>query len=102
MKSNDVPSTVDMFVSEISRSGEPQYAGGVFPVQARLQASLYGFVEAFTAKAGTSRNKVLNQLIEIGIEEALKALPSDVAGEIRAHAGKVIMDNVKNAETDQM
>jgi len=53
-------------------------------------------------KHPSSRNKVLNQLIEIGIEEALKALPSDVAGEIRAHAGKVIMDNVKNAETDQM
>ncbi|WP_223930813.1 hypothetical protein, partial [Aeromonas caviae] len=37
--------------------------------------------------AGTSRNKVLNQLIEIGIEEAMKALPPDVAADIRGHAG---------------
>ena len=102
MKSNDVPSTVDMFVSEISRSGESQYAGGVFPVQARLQASLYGFVEAFTAKAGTSRNKVLNQLIEIGIEEAMKSLPPDVAAEIRGHAGQIIMDDLKNSKKDEM
>ena len=99
---NYEPAMIDIFVSEITRLGESQYIGAVFPVQARLQAPLYGFVEAFTAKAGTSRNKVLNQLIEIGIEEALKALPSDVAGEIRAHAGKIIMDNAKTSETDEM
>lgn len=96
------PATIDIFVSEITRLGESQYVGAVFPVQARLQAPLYGFVEAFTAKAGTSRNKVVNQLIEIGIEEALKALPPAVADEIRGHAGRIIMDDLKNAKKDEM
>ena len=100
--SNYEPAKIDIFVSEITRLGKSQYIGAVFPVQARLQAPLYGFVEAFTAKAGTSRNKVLNQLIEIGIEEAMKALPPEVAADIRGHAGKIIMDNAKTSETDEM
>ena len=99
---NNEPAKIDIFVSEITRLGKSQYVGAVFTVQARLQAMLYGFVEAFTAKAGTSRNKVLNQLIDIGIEEAMKALPPDVAAEIRGHAGQVIMDDLKNAKKDEM
>ena len=46
---NYEPAKIDIFVSEITRLGESQYIGAVFPVQARLQAPLYGFVEAFTA-----------------------------------------------------
>ncbi|WP_223930827.1 hypothetical protein, partial [Aeromonas caviae] len=43
---------------------------------------------------------VLNQLIEIGIEEAMKALPPDVAADIRGHAGQVIMDDLSGMTTN--
>ena len=59
----DAPTALDQLVSELNHSGKSQYVGLLFPVPTRLQAHLYGMVEALTHHAGTSRNKLMNQLV---------------------------------------
>jgi len=77
------PTALDQLVSELNHSGKSQYTGMLFPVHTRLQAPLYGLIEALTHHAGTSRNKVVNQLLEVGLEATLAALPEDLAEDMR-------------------
>lgn len=77
---------LQQLVSELSHSGKSQYVGILFPVPTRLQANLFGMVEALAHHAGTSRNKLMNQLVEVGIEATLKALPESVVHQIEEQA----------------
>ena len=81
---------LQQLVSELSHSGKSQYVGILFPVPTRLQANLFGMVEALTHHAGTSRNKLMNQLVEVGIEETLKALPESVVQQIEEQANSAL------------
>ena len=89
---------LQQLVSELSHSGKSQYVGILFPVPTRLQANLFGMVEALTHHAGTSRNKLMNQLVEVGIEETLKALPESVVQQIEEQANSALNTAIeKNA-----
>lgn len=94
------PTSLDQLVSELNHSGKSQYTGVLFPVHTRLQAPLYGLIEALTHHAGTSRNKVVNQLLEVGLEATLAALPEDLAEDLRRRSGEVIHESLsKNGGT---
>lgn len=82
----DAPTALDQLVSELNHSGKAQYTGMVFQVPVRLNIELYGMVEALTHHAGTSRNKLMNQLIDVGIKAALQALPDAVVDKLYASA----------------
>ena len=86
----DAPTALDQLVSELSHSGKSQYVGLLFPVPTRLQVNLFGMVEALTHHAGTSRNKLMNQLVEVGIDATLAALPEAVVQQLQERAGEVI------------
>lgn len=86
----DAPTALDQLVSELNHSGKSQYFGLLFPVPTRLQADLYGMVEALTHHAGTSRNKLMNQLVEVGIEATLEALPEEIVRQLQERSGEVI------------
>lgn len=84
------PTALEQLVSELNHAGKSQYTGLLFPVPTRLQAHLYGMVEALTHHAGTSRNKLMNQLVEVGIQATLDALPEDLVLHLNRQAGDVI------------
>lgn len=79
-------SALNAAVNELAHAGKPQYTSLLFPVPVRLQSHLFGMVEAMTHHAGTSRNKWLNTLIEIGIEETLKSLPPETVEQLEQAA----------------
>ena len=81
---------LQQLVSELSHSGKSQYVGILFPLPTRLQANLFGMVEALTHHAGTSRNKLMNQLVEVGIDATLKALPESVVQQIEQQANSAL------------
>ena len=65
-----------------------------------LDVSVPGAIEALTHHAGTSRNKVVNQLLEVGLEATLAALPEDLAEDLRRRCGEVIHESLsKNGGT---
>ena len=86
-----VPTALDQFVSELNHTGKSQYTGMLFPVPTRLSIDLYGMVEALTHHAGTSRNKVMNQLVEVGIQATLQALPDDVVENLQQSCSQTIL-----------
>lgn len=79
---NFEPSSLQMLVSELNHTGKSQYMGLLFPVPTRLKMESYALVEALTHHAGTSRNKIMNQLIEVGLESVLGQLSEDVRNTI--------------------
>lgn len=98
------PTALDQLVSELEHVGSSKYTGAVVPVQTRLQAHLWSLVEALTQRAGTSRNKVMNQLVEVGLQSTLDALPEDVALELNRVSGQLLYklaidDNRPETET---
>jgi len=94
------PTALQLLVSELNHSGKSQYTGMLFPVHTRLQAPLYGLLEVLTHHAGTSRNKVVNQLLEVGLEATLAALPEDLAEDLRRRSTDAIHESLsKNGGT---
>lgn len=87
----DAPTALGQLVSELNHSGKSQYVGLLFPVPTRLQAHLYGMVEALTHHAGTSRNKLMNQLVEVGIQATLEALPEQLVSQLEERSGEIIL-----------
>lgn len=96
---NDAPKALDLLVSELKHTGRVQYVGAMFAVPTRLQAHLYGMVEALTNHTGTSRNKVMNQLVEIGIQATLDALPEELVNQLHERSGEALRAGLeKNGE----
>jgi hypothetical protein len=85
-----LPMALKQLVNELSHSGKSQYNGLLFPVPVRLQVNLYGMVEALTHHAGTSRNKLMNQLIDVGIQATLAALPEDIVNQLEERSQNVV------------
>lgn len=100
-KQTESPSALDQLVGDLSHSGKSQYSGVLFAVPTRLQADLYGMVEALTQHAGTSRNKIMNQLVQVGIEATLDALPNEIVTQLNKRAGEVISTAIqKNTDLE--
>ena len=89
MHSEFVPTAAQQLAAELSKTGKSQYLGLLFPVPTRLTINIYSMVEALTQRAGTSRNKLVNQLLETGIEAVMKELDEDAAQQIRIEADNV-------------
>ncbi len=75
--------------------GKSQYAGVSFPVQTRLRADLYGMVDALSKQAGTSRNKIVNQLVEVGIQSTLELLTDEVVRKLQEAAGDCVFQAIE-------
>lgn len=86
----DMPSPLERLVSDLNHTGKQQYVGMLFPIPARLQANIYGLLEALTHHAGISRNKMVNQLLEVGLMTTLDALPEELRHQLESRSGDVI------------
>lgn len=89
------PTALDQLVSELNHTGKSQYFGLLFPVTARLHPHLYGMLEVLTHHAGTVRNKVLNQLLEVGIEATLNALPDELCEDFQRQSSQIQYEAMK-------
>ena len=95
------PSPLDQLVAELNHSGKSQYTGILFPVPTRLPGHLFGMVEALTHHAGTSRNKLVCQLIEVGIHATLEQLDESVVQQLSESQG-VILQHAMDKSAGQL
>ena len=71
------PTKVDMLLSEINRTGKSTYAGALKPLSVRLPIQTYAkivAIENFIGSEKTSKNKVINDLLEIAFEQIYPSL----------------------------
>ena len=91
MEAEFIPTAAQQLAAELQQTGKSQYTGLLFPVPTRLTLNIYSMVEALTHRAGTSRNKLVNQLLETGIEAVMNELDDDAAQQIREEANRVTL-----------
>jgi hypothetical protein len=70
------PTPLQRLVSVLNNTGREQYIGLLF-------------LEALTHRAGVSRNRMVNSLLEVGIETVLNSLSADAFDQIREAADRV-------------
>lgn len=80
------PTALQMLVCEVKKTGTSAYSGVMLPVAARLDVKNFPMVEALTAHLGTSRNKVINDLLAVGIETLLSGLSAEVVDDLNKNA----------------
>lgn len=106
MAENFDPSPLEQLVSELNHDGKSQYIGLLFPVHTRLEPATFGMLEALTHHAGTSRNKLVNQLLDVGIAATLKALPGELVEKLTIQAqlaeNKAIEKNAGSLERGEV
>jgi hypothetical protein len=71
------PTNLDMFVSEVKQTGVSKFTGTYNQVPFRIFTGYFQKVEALRLHMGVSRNKVLNSLIEIALDEVFERLEKD-------------------------
>ena len=72
------PTNLQVFVAEVKGTGESEYMGVYKQVPLRLRADIFAEVEAFQEMMAktqkVSRNKVINDLLRIAIDEVKNSL----------------------------
>jgi hypothetical protein len=73
---DDEPTKVEMLLSEINRTGKSSYSGVLKPLSIRLPIQTYAKVVAIENFIGekTSKNKVINDLLEIAFDQIYPSL----------------------------
>lgn len=94
------PSSLDLVTSWLRQPvrQSDSYVGISFPVNSRLQARQYSMLEAMTKQADISRNKMLNHLLEVGIDTVLKSLPEAAADTLESQSGQILMNALAEKE----
>ena len=69
---DDEPTKVEILLSEINRTGKSSFSGALKPLSIRLPIQTYAKVvaiENFIGSEKTSKNKVINDLLEIAFDQ---------------------------------
>jgi len=76
------PSRAEIIYSQVVRTSNPLYVGLAIPTTLRLPIHLMASVDEFASRAGVSRNYMLSQLIECGLDSVFSVMSSDDLQEI--------------------
>ncbi|EXV26942.1 hypothetical protein [Acinetobacter baumannii] len=74
---DDEPTKVQMLISEINNTGKSAYNGVLKPLSIRLPVQTYAKVvaiENFIGAEKTSKNKIINDLLEIAFDQIYPSL----------------------------
>lgn len=85
-----IPASLLQLSKDLNHEGRAQYTGLLFPVPTRLEPYLFSMLEVLTNHAGTSRNKMVNQILQVGIEALMLTLPEDLALSLQERGEEVM------------
>ena len=71
------PTNLQMLVAEVKKSASSSYHGGYIQVPFRVEFASYTRLEALVKHTGSSRNKIMNDLLRIGIETLAASLDDE-------------------------
>lgn len=101
MSDHDVePTKVEMLISEINRTGKSTYSGALKPLSIRLPIQTYAKVvaiENFIGTDKTSKNKVINDLLEIAFDQIYPSL-NESQKHAFDHFSQSLLDGLENGK----
>lgn len=88
------PTNLQLFVAELKKTGRSNYHGAYFQVPFRIQYHLHAKVEALSKHLNSSRNKVLNDLLAIALDQVYLSLDldEDTLHDIQLEEGRILQD----------
>lgn len=105
------PSNLDLFIAEVTGSGESVYSGVQHQVPFRIHAHLYSKVQALMAlsqahnqarsKRANSRNAFLNDLLQIALDEVYSSIPDDDLENLRNLEAQFSTGAMKYVDEDE-
>lgn len=95
---DESPSKLDILVSLISKNGTTSSRGGVVPITCRMPLHQMCWLQAVAAHTGMSVNKVIVEILEVGIEAALRAVPKTDLRAIRKLEDPILQALIQRAE----
>lgn len=72
---NQEVSKLDMLVSQLANLGKSEYRGGVHAITARLPTHQMALLQACAEHSGMSVNKIIVEVLEVGLDLAFRELP---------------------------
>lgn len=92
------PTNLQLFVAELKKTGRSSYHGAYFQVPFRVQMHLHAKVEALTKHLGSTRNKVLNDLLSIALDQVYQSLDldEDTLHEIQVEEDRILHELLEN------
>jgi len=91
------PTKAQMVYSQVAGSGVSRYVGLVTPTTLRLPVLFMGYVDELAARAGVSRNHMLTQVIECGLDSIWSVMSDSDCSEISRAGGQRSHDLSKKA-----
>ena len=95
------PTNLDLFVAELKKTGRSSYHGAYFQVPFRIQLHLHAKVESLAKHLNSSRNKVLNDLLAIALDQVYLSLnlDEDTLHDIQVEEGRILQDLLKDRQS---
>ena len=98
------PTNLQIFVAEVKGTGESDYIGVYKQVPLRLRADVFAEVEALQEMMAktqkVSRNKIINDLLQIAIDEVKNSLDEGSMAEFNMHASHYYNDFTGSGNLD--
>ena len=98
------PTNLQIFVAEVKGTGESDYIGVYKQVPLRLRADVFAEVEALQEMMSKtqkiSRNRVINDLLRIAIDEVKKSLGPIHLADLNMHASHYYNDFTGSGNLD--
>jgi len=81
-ESNKEPTKLQMLLAEVNKTATSDFVGVYKQVPFRITASSYARLTALHTYMEVSRNKVLNDLLDIALDEVFSKFPPEIAEKI--------------------
>lgn len=85
-------SQLDILVCQLENQGKSSYVGVFKPITCRLPVHQYVAVEALSRHTGMSKNKIICEMLEVALKQAIPALDSKNRKAFLKHQSEVLTE----------
>jgi len=87
-----MPTELAQTVSLFSKSGQQEEVGAAKSITTRMPVLVYASIKAISEHSGLSINRVMVQLLRVGLDAVGENLPSEDSAEIDARRRMILME----------
>lgn len=98
---DEPPTKLEMLVSLVSRTAKSEAVGSVHPISVRVPTIPFATIQAVAQHSGMSMNKVIVQLLDVGLDELWSGLEQEECDQISTLRSAILQDLVQRGKADQ-
>lgn len=87
---DEPPTKLEMLVAQVSKTAKSESVGSVHSISVRVPTIPFSTIQAVSQHSGMSMNKVINALLDVGLDELWRALDQDEAEAIQTVRSEIL------------